>query len=90
MDKPQPKAKRFSPPTVAEVESYCQERKNSIDANKFVDYYTSNGWMVGRNKMKDWKSAVRTWEKRNFNDNSQKSDVFVDTYDYPRLKEGLI
>ena len=56
--------KRFTPPTVEAVEAYCRERKNDVDAQRFVDYYTSNGWMVGKNKMKDWKAAVRTWEKK--------------------------
>lgn len=55
--------KRFSPPTVEDVYSYCLERGNQVDPQRFVDYYTSNGWMVGKNKMKDWKAAVRTWEK---------------------------
>lgn len=55
--------KRFVPPTVDEVRAYCQDRQNGVDPQRFVDYYTSNGWMVGKNKMKDWKAAVRTWEK---------------------------
>ena len=63
-----PQAKRttrFTPPTLDEVRSYCAERKNSVDAQRFVDYYTSNGWLVGKNKMKDWRAAVRTWERNN-------------------------
>lgn len=56
---------RFTPPTLDEVRSYCAERKNSVDAQRFVDYYTSNGWLVGKNKMKDWRAAVRTWERNN-------------------------
>lgn len=55
--------KRFKPPTVKEVADYCRERNNGIDAQHFVDYYTANGWKVGKNSMKDWKAAVRTWEK---------------------------
>lgn len=55
--------KRFSPPTVEMVAEYCQERRNGVDAQRFVDYYSSNGWKVGgRGAMKDWKAAVRTWE----------------------------
>lgn len=54
---------RFTPPTLAEVQAYCKERGNNVDAERFIDYYTSNGWKVGKNKMKDWKAAVRTWEK---------------------------
>lgn len=56
--------KRFRPPTVEEVEAYCFERNNKVDAERFVDYYTAKGWKVGKNPMKDWKAAVRTWERR--------------------------
>ena len=58
------KRKRFSVPTVEEVSAYCRERGNAVDPQHFVDYYTSNGWKVGKNPMKDWKAAVRTWEKK--------------------------
>lgn len=57
------KAKRFIPPSVEEVEQYCLERNNNIDAQSFIDFYESKGWMIGKNKMKDWKAAVRTWER---------------------------
>ena len=57
-------ASRFTPPTVDEVRDYCLERNNGIDAEQFVDFYASKGWMVGKNKMKDWRSCVRTWERR--------------------------
>lgn len=53
----------FKPPTVEEVMEYCSQRKNSVNADDFVDFYESKGWMVGKNKMKDWKAAVRTWER---------------------------
>ena len=52
-------------PSLQEVINYCNERNNGVDANKWFDYYTSNGWKVGKNPMKDWKAAVRTWEKKN-------------------------
>lgn len=55
--------KRFVPPTVGEVIAYCVERGNDIDAQQFIDFYECKGWMVGKNKMTDWKAAVRTWEK---------------------------
>ena len=55
--------KKFVPPTVEEVRAYCQERNNSVDPQTFVDFYSCKGWMVGKNHMKDWKAAVRTWEK---------------------------
>lgn len=58
------KRKRFTPPTLEEVAGYCEERGNGIDPERFIDYYESNGWMVGKNRMKDWKAAVRTWERR--------------------------
>lgn len=57
------RATRFTPPSLQEVTSYCAERGNHVDAQRFVDYYTSNGWKVGKNQMKDWKAAVRTWER---------------------------
>ena len=56
-------ATAFHAPTVDEVNAYCQERNNSVDAARFVDYYTANGWKVGKNPMKDWRAAVRTWER---------------------------
>lgn len=56
--------RRFTPPSAEEVQRYCLERCNSVDPVRFVDYYESNGWMVGRNKMKDWKAAVRAWERK--------------------------
>lgn len=59
-DKP-PTRHKFSPPTVDEVKMYCQEQGYSVDAERFVSYYESNGWMVGRNKMKNWQAAVRNW-----------------------------
>ena len=67
---------RFIPPTVEEVKAYCIERNNRIDAEHFVDYYTSNGWVVGKVKMKDWKATVRGWEKREpvFAKNNKKED----------------
>lgn len=54
----------FAPPTVEQVAEYCLSRQNNIEAQEFVDFYTSKGWMVGSNRMKDWKAAVRTWEQR--------------------------
>lgn len=62
-DKP-PARHNFSPPTVDEVRTYCKEQGYSVNPEKFVDFYTSNGWMVGKNHMKDWKAAVRTWRGR--------------------------
>lgn len=57
------KGGRFQRPTPAEVRAYCEERKNRIDPDAFISYYESNGWKVGKNPMKDWKAAVRNWER---------------------------
>ena len=57
------KSKRFVPPSLDDVQKYCIERGNSVNAEAFIDFYESKGWMVGKNKMKDWKAAVRTWER---------------------------
>jgi len=57
------KPDRFTPPTFDQVKQYCRERNNSVDAERFVDFYASKGWMVGKAKMKDWQASVRTWEK---------------------------
>lgn len=65
IDKENIKRKNFIKPTLEEVNQYCLERKNNIDPENFIDYYNSNGWKVGKNQMKDWKAAIRTWERRN-------------------------
>ena len=57
--------KRFVKPSVQEIKAYCFERGNGIDAERFWNYYESNGWKVGRNAMKDWKACIRTWEQKN-------------------------
>ena len=57
------KRKIFVPPSVDEVRAYCQERRNRIDPQAFLDYYEARGWRLGKTPMKDWKAAVRTWEK---------------------------
>lgn len=64
IEKENKQRKRFIKPSVEEVREYCQERQNNVDPETFVDFYESKGWKVGSNAMKDWKSAVRTWEKR--------------------------
>jgi predicted phage replisome organizer len=65
------KRKRFVPPTIDEVKAYCDERQNNVDADRFIDYYTANGWLVGKNKMRDWKAAVRTWERNGYDGKQQ-------------------
>lgn len=64
-----PRTQKFTPPTIEEVKEYCLQRNNNVDPEKWIDHYTAKGWMIGKNKMKDWKAAVRTWERGN---NSQK------------------
>lgn len=59
------KPRRFTPPTIDEVQQYCRERGSGVDAQRFYDYYSANGWVQGRGKpIKDWRAAVRTWEAK--------------------------
>ena len=60
------KRKRFEKPSISDIKQYCMERNNNVNAEHFFDYYESNGWKVGKNSMKDWKAAVRTWEKNSY------------------------
>lgn len=66
------RARRFTPPTLDDVLAYVRERGSDVDPKRFLDFYASKGWMVGKNPMKDWKAAVRTWENREDTDNSSK------------------
>lgn len=77
-DKPRTR-QRFSPPSVDEVRSFCEEQKISIDAVRFVSFYESNGWRVGRNPMKSWQAAVRSWSRK---DENQKRSVSSGISDY--------
>lgn len=70
----------FRKPTVEEVAAYCEERRNGVDAQTFVDFYTSKGWLVGKNPMKDWKAAVRTWERSRSGASQQKAVTAYDPY----------
>lgn len=72
-DKKETVSKKFVRPTLQQVRAYCDERKNKVDPERFIDHYESNGWKVGgKSAMKDWKAAVRTWEKNNFNSSGGK------------------
>ena len=62
----EPKKARFCKPTLSEVQEYCYARQNLVDAERFYNYYESNGWKVGKNPMKDWKACVRTWERNEY------------------------
>ena len=75
--------KGFTPPTIEEVREYCLSRQNGIDPEEFVAFYTSKGWMVGKTKMKDWKSAIITWEK------SRKKSMSTPR-PQPRQKESVL
>lgn len=66
IDKEKKPPKRFTAPSLEDVKAYCEERKNNVDPERFVNYYTANGWKVGKNPMKDWKAAVRSWERNVF------------------------
>jgi len=65
----------FITPTIDEVTVYCKERANNVDPEKWVDFYQAKNWMIGRNKMKDWKAAVRTWERQDNNYGRQQIPV---------------
>ena len=59
-----PTSQNFKKPSIEEIKSYCSERKNNVNAEKFFNFYESKGWLIGKNKMKDWKACVRTWEQK--------------------------
>ena len=66
---------RFRKPSVEEVRAYCESRRNGIDPQHFVDYYEARGWTVGRSPMKDWKAAVRTWERSTRQGSGQRETI---------------
>lgn len=69
---------RFAPPSLKEVSNYIQENNYSVDAGSWIDFYESKGWMVGKNKMKSWQAAVRTWHKRNDTGESREHEMIKD------------
>ena len=84
------KGKNFIPPTVDEVKEYCQERKNNVDPEVFVDFYTAKGWCVGKNKMKDWKACVRTWERNRKDTTKNAFNDFKQTdYDWDEIDKQI-
>lgn len=68
------KRKRFEKPSISDIKQYCMERNNNVNAEQFFDYYESNGWKVGKNSMKDWKAAVRTWERSEYRKSNSKKN----------------
>ena len=81
--------KYFTIPTISEVENYCIERKNNIEAESFINFYDSKGWMVGKNKMKDWRACVRTWEMREKKKPMKTSKIDSQINEYLKGKEYL-
>jgi hypothetical protein len=81
--------KYFKKPTILEVENYCKERNNNIDAEAFIAFYESKGWMVGKNKMKNWKQAIVTWEKREKKKPQTMSKIDAQLNEYLKGKEYL-
>ena len=86
--------KYFKKPTTWEIKIYCEQRENNIDAAAFYDFYESKGWMVGKNKMKDWKACVRTWEmrdnnKKNYSNSKGMSKIDLQLNEYLKGKEYL-
>lgn len=78
------KVKRFVKPTLNDLEHYCIERNNKVDIQKFFNYYESNGWKVGKNPMKDWRAAVRTWEKNTKEETKSKVEQSLNTWQEAR------
>lgn len=83
--------KNIIPPTVEMVKKYCEERGNSVDPESFVSFYESKGWMIGKNKMKDWQSAVRTWEKSEKREVSPQKKMYKGRdYDFKKLEGEIL
>lgn len=89
--------RHFVPPTTQDVAEYCKEKGiTTVDAERFVDFYSSKGWMVGKNKMKDWKAAVRNWGRKDAaaKPNNTKGNKFTNfeqrSYDYRELEGKLL
>ena len=72
IEKPKSEIIRFTKPTIYEIQEYCQERGNTIDAEQFFDFYESKNWLIGKVKMKDYKAAIRNWERMNKTKNEPK------------------
>ena len=79
----------FKKPTLVEIDLYCADRKNNVDHIAFYDFYESKNWMIGKNKMKDWRAAVRTWERRKQNKNQTMSKIDSQLNEYLKGKEYL-
>lgn len=87
------KSRAFRPPSLQDVRDYCIERKNNVDPEQWYAFYESKGWMIGKNKMNDWKAAVRTWEKRDTDKPKKQTGQFYQfqqgEYDYAEIERRL-
>ena len=79
------KTSRFSPPTLEEIQAYIREKGFNVDAERFFDYYTSNGWKVGKNPMKSWEATVRNWARDNKQEEPKPKGAV--SYDLEKVKE---
>ncbi len=77
----------FKKPSIDELQKYCNERKNSIDPQSFYDYYESVGWKIGNKPMKDWKAAIRSWEKKETQNHTTKNSGFPIGYNLAENKK---
>jgi hypothetical protein len=92
------KKPRFYPPTLEELKNYIADNKYNVDPERFIDYYTANGWTVGKNRMKDWKAAVRNWDRSQKSGGRMRQESTAKTkfsnfeqrsYDYTALESAL-
>jgi anti-sigma28 factor (negative regulator of flagellin synthesis) len=92
------KKPRFYPPTLEELKKYIDDNKYNVDPERFIDYYTANGWTVGKNRMKDWKAAVRNWDRSQKSGGRMRQESTAKTkfsnfeqrsYDYDALESAL-
>lgn len=92
------KKPRFYPPTLEELKKYIADNKYNVDPERFIDYYTANGWTVGKNRMKDWKAAVRNWDRSQKSGGRMRQESTAKTkfsnfeqrsYDYAALESAL-
>lgn len=84
-----PARAHFTKPTLEEIQAYCRERGNGVDANRFVDYYEANGWKVGKNPMKDWRAAIRNWEKNGYSATQKVHSPVTSSLDFEAMKAYL-
>ena len=89
---------RFYPPTLEELKKYIADNKYNVDPERFIDYYTANGWTVGKNRMKDWKAVVRNWDRSQKSGGRMRQELTAETkfnnfeqrsYDYAALESAL-